>query len=171
MKILRQQKGFTLIEMLIVVAILGTIMAPMAMAVQMIYSNFNIARDDSIALRQVENAGYWITNDIKRAKTVSMNTPGILHLVCYYWNDSTSSMIDNQQVDYTISNGELIRTTVTSTATSNMLVAQYIVTANIVLAPDEIPPLATKPYILTVEASYQGKIESRHYKAAQRIPG
>jgi prepilin-type N-terminal cleavage/methylation domain-containing protein len=165
MKILRQQKGFTLIEMLIVVAILGIIMVPMAMAVQMIYANFNIARDDSITLRQVENAGYWITNDIKRAKTVSTTTGGVfLRLICYNWDDVNHVMVDTQQVDYTITNGELRRTIGTST----ILVAQYIVPANTTIAKDAT--IITK-YNLTVKASYQNRIESRQYQAAQRVPG
>jgi prepilin-type N-terminal cleavage/methylation domain-containing protein len=165
MKILRQQKGFTLIEMLVVVAILGIIMVPMAMAVQMIYSNFNIARDDSIALRQVENAGYWITNDIRRAKTISTTTSGVfLRLICYNWDDINKVMADNQQVDYTISNGTLIR----NIGASTILVAQYIVPANTTIAQDAT--IITK-YNLTVRASYQGRIESRQYQAAQRVPG
>ncbi len=70
MKLKRNQKGFTLIEVLVVVGILGAIMGVMAMTVVTIMIISPKSNDWVIALRQVQNAGYWISRDAQRAQNI-----------------------------------------------------------------------------------------------------
>ena len=68
------EKGFTLIELLITVGILGAIMGVMAMTVMMFLRVGPESNDRAIALRQVQNAGYWITRDVTTAGTIVVDT-------------------------------------------------------------------------------------------------
>ena len=162
---LDNNKGYTLIEVMVVVAILGIIMGVMTMTVNTIYQDFKIGRDDAVALRQVQTVGYWITNDIKRAKTVATNVPGVfLSLQCYYWDDGTQTMIDDQQVDYIFNNGKLSRVI----GGASVQIAEFIDQANTTVVQDAI--IASK-YILTVKSVYGNKQETRQYGAIQRVSG
>ena len=67
---MRSEKGFTLIEMITVVAILGVIMGVMSMTVGMIPKVSGKSNDQAVALRQVQNAGYWISRDAQRAQNI-----------------------------------------------------------------------------------------------------
>jgi prepilin-type N-terminal cleavage/methylation domain-containing protein len=164
MKIVRADRGYTLIEVLIVIAILGVIMGPMAMAVNSMFQNFRIGRDTSLALRQVQNAGYWVTNDIKRAKTVDTTVPNVfLRLQCYYWDEGTQTMLDNQQVDYVFNSGTLRRTIGSTT----MQVAEFIDQLNTTILLDEV----TATYTITVKSVFGNSQETRQYHAIQRVSG
>jgi len=73
----RNDKGFTLVEVLAVVAILGAIMGVMSMSVISIMRIAPANNDRAVALRQVQNAGYWITRDILTASDVNVDSdPG-----------------------------------------------------------------------------------------------
>jgi len=164
MKIKWDDKGYTLIELLIVLAILGVIMGPMAMSVSSMYQNFNIGRDSSLALRQVQNTGYWITSDIKRARTVNTNDPDVfLRLQCYYWDDGTQTMIDNQQVDYIFNTGTLRRVV----GGTSIQIAEFIDQTTTIIVPEGESP--TK-YTLTVKSIYGNQQETRQYVATPRVP-
>jgi len=66
----KNQKGFTLIELIVAIAITGLIIGAI---VASIFQLFNIsARSDSrmLAVRQVQNAGHWISRDTLMAQSV-----------------------------------------------------------------------------------------------------
>jgi prepilin-type N-terminal cleavage/methylation domain-containing protein len=54
---MKKESGFTLIELLISTAILAVVVAGLSLTINTIMNTYNIARDKSIALRQVQNAG------------------------------------------------------------------------------------------------------------------
>ena len=70
MKKVAYEKGFTLIELLVTIGILGAIAGVMAMTVGMFLKVGPESNDRAIALRQVQNAGYWIIRDVTGAGTV-----------------------------------------------------------------------------------------------------
>jgi len=72
-KINKNQKGFTLIELIMVIAITALIIGVIAMSISLV---FNVsARSDShmLAVRQVQNAGHWINLDTQMAQTVQLD--------------------------------------------------------------------------------------------------
>lgn len=127
-KINKNQKGFTLIELIMVIAITALIIGVIAMSISLV---FNVsARSDShmLAVRQVQNAGHWINLDTQMAQTVqtdeSSDTGFPLILT---WTEYVSG--DEHQVVYTLveEDSELRRSHSVNGGDPNVtLVAEYI---------------------------------------------
>jgi len=100
---MRGEKGFTLIEVLVVVGILGAIMGVMAMTVMTIMIVSPKSNDHVIALRQVQNAGYWISRDTQMAQNIHTNltAPEFLILTWTDWDLSGGGNIYHS-VTYTL---------------------------------------------------------------------
>jgi prepilin-type N-terminal cleavage/methylation domain-containing protein len=97
------EKGFTLIELLVAMAIAGALMTVMSASITVIMRTTQQNNDWNVNLRQVQNAGHWITEDTLQAQVVSDNTTGVfLHL---QWNDWDN---DNT-VEYFLNGGNLTR--------------------------------------------------------------
>jgi len=116
MKLKRNQKGFTLIEVLVAVGILGAIMGVMAMTVVTIMIISPKSNDQVIALRQVQNAGYWISRDVLGAKEVSPDETGVF--LAIDWDG------DDYDVNYVFNGNELRRQL--NGASPGTLIAEYI---------------------------------------------
>ena len=76
MKLLRSEKGFSLLELLIVLGIISVIGSGMAVTTATIVKITPQSNDHVIALRQTQNAGYWITRDVQTAQTIDINPAG-----------------------------------------------------------------------------------------------
>ncbi len=126
----KKQRGFTLIELLIAIAITALITGVVTTA---IFQTFTInARTSShmTAVRQVQNAGYWISQDGQMAQEVEPSgATGFdsLTLTWIDWEDSTENV-----VTYTITvDDELKRShSEDGVLTSEMIVARYIDSTN-----------------------------------------
>jgi hypothetical protein len=78
-------------------------------------------------MRQVQNAGQWITRDTLMAQSVSTNTAGVfLNLSWSDWNNISGTQYNNN-IRYVLSGNTLTRSLNSGPAT---LIAQNIVTAN-----------------------------------------
>ena len=104
MKLKGDQKGFTLVEMITVVAILGAIMGVMAMTIGIIPKVSGESNDQAIALRQVQNAGYWISRDAQRAQNIhtDVTAPDFLILTWTEWDYSGEASSTFHAVTYTL---------------------------------------------------------------------
>jgi prepilin-type N-terminal cleavage/methylation domain-containing protein len=121
------EKGFTLIEMLVSLAIAGAVMGVMSAAVITIIRTTAQNDEWNINLRQVQNAGHWITSDALMAQAVSDNTTGVfLSLSWSDWNNIGSTQYNNN-IQYILNGSTLTRSLNGGPA---ILIAQYIVTAN-----------------------------------------
>ena len=119
----RRQGGFTLIEILVALAITGFIGASITTAIVQVMKVNALGNNHVIAVKQVENAVYWINRDVRMSQTIQ---PGggsgfPLNLTWVEWGGTT------HQVAYTLQNGELIRSSsVNATPPVVMIVARYI---------------------------------------------
>jgi len=118
-KLKRHQKGFTLIEVLVALAILSAIIGPASMAVITIMRTSSQNSEWNVNLRQVQNAGYWISKDALMAQVVDTDKPGVfLSLSWSEWNG------DSYIVDYVLEGNTLMRQL---NGSSTTLIAQYII--------------------------------------------
>jgi prepilin-type N-terminal cleavage/methylation domain-containing protein len=159
MKLKGNQKGFTLIEVLVTVGILGAIMGVMSMTVMSIMIIAPRSSNWAIALRQVQNAGYWISRDVLMSENVTVDEPGVF--LALEWDDGGGA---HYEVDYVFSDGELRRQL--NGASPGTLVAQYIVEADTSFVVDD---LVDTKYDLTVKASHDGVEVERVYGITPRL--
>jgi len=119
-KLKRREKGFTLVEVLISLAILTAITGVMSTAVFIITKTTSQNNEWNINLRQVQNAGYWISQDALMAQVVDTNKPGVF--LAFGSSDWSGG---SYNVDYVLdADNVLTRQVNDGTGT---LIAQYIV--------------------------------------------
>jgi len=84
----RGERGFTLIEVLVVVAIVALIAGAAAMATFQVINVTKRSNDHMTVTRQVQNAGYWISHDALMAEyaTVGDNPNNFLTLNWTEWS-------------------------------------------------------------------------------------
>ena len=118
-----ERKGFTLIEVMVALAIAGLIGTGVTTTIFQILSINASSQNHVLAVKQVENAATWLNNDVRMAQIIE---PGgvsgfPLDLTWVEWDNTT------HQVSYTISNGELQRSSSTNgTQPMQIVVGQYI---------------------------------------------
>ena len=121
----KQQNGFTLIEVIAVLAITGLIGAGVAMATTQLITQGAKNSDYTTASRNTMNAIYWVSHDIQMSQTVEPNEASgfPLNLSWTEWDNS------EHQIVYSIANGQLRRGhSIDGGASSQTLVAEYIST-------------------------------------------
>lgn len=99
------QSGFTLIEMIIVIAITGIIAGGIAAAVFQIFDVNGRSVVHMTAVKEVEDAAHWIIRDAQMAQNVNLTAPGgfPLTLTWVEWDNTRND------VTYSLQNGELQR--------------------------------------------------------------
>ena len=68
----KNQRGFTLIEMLMVIAISGIITAGLALSVMQVFNGNAQSSSKMLVIRQVQNAGYFISRDVPMAQSLTL---------------------------------------------------------------------------------------------------
>jgi prepilin-type N-terminal cleavage/methylation domain-containing protein len=157
--ILADSRGFTLIEMLVVVAILGAIMGAMSLTLNTVFLSYDVGVNQSVAIRQVEQAGYYLSKDVQMAYSVNTTEP-FVSMYCY--TGVTADTI--QTVSYTLSNNQLSR----NDGLSTTVVARYLDdTKTSITAGDN------NTYIINVTAIYpfsSGVTQNGTFRVQQRAP-
>jgi len=127
--IIDKQKGFTLIEMIAVVAIAGLILSAAAVTISQVFiiNAQNTARMKVV--KQVESAIHWVSRDMQTAQIVKTDDPEmLLTLTWVEWNNPEYEV----QVTYTLDNGDLRRS---HSVSGQTIVARHIESALVTPKP------------------------------------
>ncbi len=131
-------------------------MSVMVAAITIILRTTSQNEDWNVSLRQVHNAGHWITQDALMAQEVHTDTPGVF--LELKWNDWNN----DQSVKYYI-NGNTLRRSLNDA--TPILIAQNIVTDNTSCDwyPDE------QKLIVNISSSvHSGRTASQKYEISPR---
>ncbi len=167
----KNQGGITLIELIIAVALSVIITGATTATILQVINGSSRTSNHMAAVRQVQNAGYWVSHDAQMAQSV--NTTGtdgfplILtwaawdsteHEVVYTSENMTSGSLKNLQRSYTVGGAPV----------DTIFVAQYVDPANTSANFTDGELIFT--VTATVGAGSQVKSETRIYKVVPR-PG
>ena len=168
-KLKKGQKGFTLIELIVVVAITGLITWGITLTIIQVFDINTRSTNRMAAISQLQNAGLWVSNDAQMAQSVNA-TGGSGFPLTLNWIDWETS--DSHAVNYTLeamSSGgleKLQRSTINGVAppppTDPPTVAEYI-------DPDQTSFAWDGEWLtFTVTATVGEESETRVYKVAPR---
>ncbi|MFC1972076.1 type II secretion system protein J [Chloroflexota bacterium] len=119
----RNQRGFTLIELIVAVAITSLLTAGATMAIFQVFSQSSRSTDYMSASKHALNAVYWVSRDAQMAQTVNPDVTSGFPLVLSWveWDNSS------HQVTYTLTAGKLSRQySIDGGVPSESVVAQFI---------------------------------------------
>lgn len=86
------QKGMTLVELLIAIAVAGLVVAVVAAIMFQLFGVSDRTSDHVVSYNQVQNAGYWISHDAVQAQEVD-DTSGLVTLDWVDWDGNAHQVI------------------------------------------------------------------------------
>ena len=158
------QRGFTLVELLVAIAIVGLISAGIATLISQIITGNTRTSNHMIAVRQVQQAGKELSQDTLQSQQFHLGSTDPDFLVALSWVD-WGGVAHN--VTYTITDGsELLRTHVRDPGDSDSrVIARYISKASVEPAGDR--GLTFEVTAIVGGGPYRAS-EIREYKAERR---
>ncbi len=116
------QRGFTLVEALVAMAIASSITGAISTSIHQVFTSHAQSMAHMTAIKQVENAVFWLSRDVQQAQVVDPGpTSGFpLNLTWVDWDGVV------EQVTYTLEGGELERAYSTGGAPVTHVVGRYI---------------------------------------------
>lgn len=97
------QSGFTLIDLLIFIAVGGILGAAIVMSTTQLFQGSGYSNNYNKAMNNVRNAGEWISRDGRMAETVNMApTVGFLELTWHDYDGTLHTVIYEYTADKTI---------------------------------------------------------------------
>jgi len=160
----RKEKGFTLIELLVGLAITSVIIVAMCMTITTLVTNSQGTTDRSVALRQVQNAGYSISHDVQMAGTVTPDGTSGFPLTLNIPIDTDEN--NDYSVDYLFDGDKLKRQVYDP---SHTLIKESVVAEYIDVDETTFITLGFNTYELTIRASTGEAVTERSYQIEQRI--
>jgi prepilin-type N-terminal cleavage/methylation domain-containing protein len=169
------EKGFTLVELLIATTIMLMVSGAAGAAIFQVLRNTERNNNHLTVVRQVENAGYWISRDARMAldvTTENLTLPDFLSMGWIEWDDEDDPIY--HAANYTLEGltngiGTLKRNhESTAGASEQTLIAQYIY-----YDPNDVAATSNASYqnlVLTVKltAVFEDMLETREYKIKRR---
>jgi prepilin-type N-terminal cleavage/methylation domain-containing protein len=123
-KLFHSQKGFTLIELMVAVSIMGIISLGAAVSSGQLLNQTSRDRDYTLASRYVTNAIYWISHDAMMAQSIEgcEGFPGT-DALSLSWTDWDNNVFT---ANYTVENGVLTRNYSDGISVTSTFIAQNI---------------------------------------------
>jgi len=172
MKLKTTEKGFTLVEVLVAVTILGLVVGAASMTVITMMRLSPKSNEWNIALRQVQNAGYWISRDVQMSRTITVGTGTPTFLTLKLPQDQYPANDKSIVYEFQPMSGDLKRLMRNDqTAGQQTMVAQYIYYNP--SDPDnstKVIPLQNQKLTVTIAATSGNTKVKRQYEAMQRVP-
>ncbi len=165
MKLKTGQKGFTLLELLVGISILAFIVGAISMTVITLMRLSPQSANLAIALRQVQNTGYWISRDVQMSQGAIEDNPAPPEVISLTLPYESGGTIANKTVSYQFENiNGQVWLTRNDSVEGQTAIAQYISDTSVAYNPDN------NTLDFTIEATYRGVPVSRQYDAMQRVP-
>jgi len=163
-RLMKNQKGFTLIELIVALAIASVIGVAATMTAHQLITIPVISNDSNTAINQVRNAVNWINRDVQSATPGSINTtsPKFLSMEQLEWESDTGDWTTHA-VNYTLelADKELWRD---YDGEPGILIARYIDTDNTSCSWDSTEKVLTVN--ITVQAGT--RTEARTFEVKTR---
>jgi prepilin-type N-terminal cleavage/methylation domain-containing protein len=160
----RREKGFTLIEVLVGLAIMSVIILAMGMTVTTIVTNSRGTTERSVVLREVQNAGYSISRDVQMADDVTLDGTSGFPLILDIPVDTDEN--NNYSVNYLFDGDKIIRQVYDS---SDTLIRVGSVAEYIDVGATTFTALSFNTYELTIKACNGEAVAERSYQIKQRL--
>jgi prepilin-type N-terminal cleavage/methylation domain-containing protein len=171
MKLKAGEKGFTLIELLVGISILAFVVSAASMTIITMMRLSPQSNNWAIALRQVQNAGYWISRDVQMSENVTVDenpaTPEFLTLTVPEWDAGSGAVVDKTIAYQFEDMGDGLQRLMRDDAGQQIMVAEYISDTDTDY-PENCSDNCTLTF--TITATYGNVPVTRQYKATQRVP-
>jgi prepilin-type N-terminal cleavage/methylation domain-containing protein len=170
MKIRQGEKGFTLVEMLIVTVLVVIIVGAAAAAIISIERFSPVTNDMAVAFRQVQNAGYWISQDVTMATHAGVQINGQLPTIIRSDWDNAQQQFVTHNIQYIFN--QQAQTLIRSDNGVSMQVSESINTNDTKFEDITPNPQGSnkKEYRFTVRATVNNADITRIYYVSPRLP-
>jgi len=166
------QKGFTLIELAVAMAIGGIIAGSVTMTIFQIVDSSGRTSNHMTAIRQVRSAGYWVSHDalMSQQEPVIVNGGGgELESITLTWDEWGTN--DSHEVVYSLDGDGLQRTySINSVVSDDSIIAEFIDLDPENTSCEYTAGKLTFKITAQVGAGSAAQIESRTYEVIPR-PG
>ena len=182
------QQGFTLLELIIVIALTGIIAAAATMAIHQVLTGTALSNDINTAVNQVRNAGHWISRDAQMAQSIeteNLAAPKVMVLdwVGLEWKEESGQnerqCSNTYHVEYRSDGNKLERyqkiTTYKYTTDGQFMPDETVIKENTTLIANYMtsisipaPPVGSNRWVVTIKAKCGQAEEERTYEIKQR---
>jgi prepilin-type N-terminal cleavage/methylation domain-containing protein len=170
MKLKTTEKGFTLLELLVALSIAAFVTAAASMTIITMMRLTPKTNNWAIALRQVQNAGYWISRDVLMADNITVGDTGNPMFLTLRQPQIDTSLKNKIEYKFEPMSGGLKRLVRTDTDNNTaIMIAEYISSDNTTAT---YSPNCTDNCTLTFTiTAISGNVPvTRQYEVTQRVP-
>ncbi len=159
-----KQRGFTLIEMVVVLGITGAVIVVVSMTITNFFSHYQQPGTQQILLQQAQNAGYQMSRDIQMSGNVTPGSPDGFPITVNIPVDQDPN--NNYQVSYLLDSEELKRRQYNSSGnlTGETTITRYVDTGN-----TTFQNISEGLYRLTIKLSKDGETVTANYEVQRRL--
>ena len=160
----QHQKGFTLIEVILVLGITGFIIATIAMTTTTLLRNSEQPNTQQILLKEVKSAGYWLPRDILMSNDITLGDPNGFPFTI---NIPVDQDVNNDySIEYLFDGNSLLRKQYDSL---DVLVAENLITRYIDTGNTFFESTSDTMYKLTLQVSLAEEVITVSYEARRRL--